>query len=274
MSITNECLICLNSQNWSRLNQILSEESNCKKLKNDPIFQVFESYLVAEIKKLDIDDTFDIPQLVLVRIFHLNRKYKLIELSDTCLKEIAEYLFYKSPSEEYAEVLVDNSEAIKYLEAKKTESERISKNATIAANLHLKIGAKGQVLFAKKITNSPQEDELFNIAANLFPDKLIYPNVALSVIIDNKILSHLNSDQKDLYFKSSLDLCIANRQTLMPEFFFELDSSWHDKPKQLEKDKLKDDIFNKAGMTLIRIRKKENKTMEEIFKLVLNEHAS
>jgi very-short-patch-repair endonuclease len=55
----------------------------------------------------------------------------------------------------------------------------------------------------------------------------------------------------------------------MPIFFIELDSSWHDEPKQVEKDRMKDEIFEKAGMALHRLRKKENKNMEEIFELYI-----
>ncbi|MFM7023632.1 MAG: hypothetical protein ACKOXB_11715 [Flavobacteriales bacterium] len=49
----------------------------------------------------------------------------------------------------------------------------------------------------------------------------------------------------------------------------ELDSSWHDKPKSVENDKMKDEIFQKAGLKLHRLRKKESKEMLDIFELFI-----
>jgi hypothetical protein len=74
------------------------------------------------------------------------------------------------------------------------------------------------------------------------------------------------------FFKSTLDLCIVNPITFIPEIFIELDSkTWHDKPENQEKDLMKDKIFRIAGIELHRIRKKENLEMNEIFKLFLRE---
>jgi hypothetical protein len=274
MSVTNDGLIGLRSQNWSEINRILSNESNCREMNEDPIFQIFESNLVNEIKRLDIKDTFDLPQLVLVRLFQLSTRNRLINLSEKCIVEIADYLFNKEPSEEYARLLLNNKKAIDFLQNKNKEADRAISNTTIAANLHVRVGAKGEIIYSKKITNSPQEEELFVIARKLFPNKLVYPNIALSVIIDDKILTELASEQIPFFFRSTIDLCIINTHTLIPEYYFELDSSWHDRPKQIERDIIKNQIFNKAGLTLIRIRKKENKTMKDVFELLLEKYAS
>ena len=56
----------------------------------------------------------------------------------------------------------------------------------------------------------------------------------------------------------------------MPELFIELDSSFHDKPQNAEKDKMKDEIFKKAGLKLHRLRKKENNEMIEIFEIFIS----
>ena len=77
---------------------------------------------------------------------------------------------------------------------------------------------------------------------------------------------------KSFFFKSTLDLCIVDSNTFKPKFFIELDSSWHDKPKQIENDRMKNEIFEKAGMELHRLRKKENKSMDEIFELYIKKN--
>lgn len=272
MSIANECLICLSSQNWSKLNSILSIESNWLELNDDPTFRIFESNLVSEIKKIDKDDTFELPQLVLIRIYQLNKSFKSLNLSKNCFQEIIEYLFNKTPSEEYAKLLPENPKAVEFLKNKQTEIQEIITRTKIASNLNIKIGSTGGLLFSKKITNSKQEDELFEVATEILANKLIYPNIALSLIIDSKILDQLTEEQKHIFFTSSLDLCVVNRETLMPEHFFELDSSWHDKPSQQKKDIIKNELFNMAGLKLVRIRKIDNKSIKTIFKLALREY--
>ena len=271
MSIANKCLIALNEQNWSKMNLILSEELKAGKISDDPTFQVFESYLVTEIKKLDKQDDFDLPQLVLVRLLTLFEQKK-IDLSQNCLTEIAEYLFSKNPSKKYADLLPNNNAARKFIQEKGLEIEENISQTIIADNLNVKIGTKGKLEYSKRIVNSQQEEELFNTASRLFPDKLVYPNLALSVIISDEILETLTKDEKTIFFTSSIDLCIIDRISLMPLQYFELDSSWHDSSRQIKKDATKDEIFKKAGLKLIRVRKKENKTMSEAFELFLKEH--
>jgi very-short-patch-repair endonuclease len=77
---------------------------------------------------------------------------------------------------------------------------------------------------------------------------------------------------KTFFQYSTLDLCIVDSKTFKPKFFIELDSSWHDTPKQIENDKMKDEIFHEAGIKLHRLRKKHNTSMQEVFELYINTH--
>jgi len=54
----------------------------------------------------------------------------------------------------------------------------------------------------------------------------------------------------------------------------ELDSSWHDSVNQNNKDNMKNMIFKKAGLKLHRLRKLENKPMQEVFELFLKNYYS
>lgn len=274
MSITNSCLNCLASQDWNKLNSIISDNKNHIELNSDPTFQVFERHLVSEIKKLSQLEELDSPKLVLVNIFRFSAKLKLLNLSDGCILEIADFLFSHYPSEEYAELLTENNEAKLFLQRKNEEKADSIINNRIAANLNVKIGKNNELLFTKVIFNSPQEKELFEVASSIYPEKLLLPNVALSTIINSKILDQLKQEEKEFFFRSTLDLCIVNRNSFLPEFFIELDSSWHDIPKQEINDSRKDNIFLKAGVKLIRLRKRQNMEMKDIFELVLKKHAS
>jgi len=100
-----------------KLNQLLSDENNCVKLAQDPIFVVFEHNLINEIKRHENEGSESLSN-VLVRIFQLNYNQKILKLSNECVLELTEYLFQKYPSEQYAKILTDNKSAQDYLKRK------------------------------------------------------------------------------------------------------------------------------------------------------------
>lgn len=272
MNVAEECLICLKEKKWDTLNNILSEKSNCEELSSNPIFQVFESNLINEVEKYERDGSEGLA-IVVARVFQVaTSKENLLSLSKTSIFQIAKYLFDKYPLEEYAEHLSGYDRAEEFLNRKESERDENVKKSLIAANLDIKIGEDGGFDFSKSIFNSPQEQEFYLAAQAVLNKKIILPNIALSTIIDSKITRLLDSSTTDYFYKATLDLCIVDPQSFRPIFFIELDSSWHDKPKQIKKDLMKDEIFKLAGYKLHRIRKTRNKTIVEIFKIYIQKH--
>ncbi|MBS9522408.1 DUF2726 domain-containing protein [Litoribacter alkaliphilus] len=271
MSISENCLKFLLEKKWLELNRVLSEEKNCLELASDPVFSIFENNLVSEIRKFENENSENLSN-VLTRIFQLNQNLKILKLSNTCLKQIAEYLFQKHPSEKYAKLLPDNELAKRFLDALSKERVLQAEKSILASKLNINVGMAGDLDFSKSIINSPQEVELYLAAKSLFETEILLPNTSLSSIIDSKITKLLDKKTCDFFFRSTLDLCIVDVTDFKPRFFIELDSSWHDIHEQLEKDKMKDEIFRKAGMTLHRLRKKENKSMKEAFELYLKKN--
>jgi very-short-patch-repair endonuclease len=271
VNITENCLKYLQTKEWLKLNQLLSDEKNCKELATDPIFSVFEMNLIREVQRYENDGNENL-STVLVRIFHLNQNLGILKLSENCVLELAEYLFQKHPSDQYAKILTENSEAQQFLKNKSSElTEKIEKTL-LASNLNVKIGTSGNLDFSKSIFNSPQEKELYLASKRILKDEILLPNIALSTVINSKVIVLLQNKTRSFFFQSTLDLCIVDSQTFIPKFFIELDSSWHDKPKQIENDRMKNEIFEKAGLELHRIRKKENKSMDEIFELYIKKN--
>lgn len=271
MNTTENSLKHLQEKNWLELNKLLSNEQNCSELASDPIFSIFEQNLVFEIERFENENAEDL-STVLARIFQLNQDLKVLNLSQTCIIQIAEYLFRKHPSEKYAKILTENVKAKEFLEKKSNEREHEIEKTIIAANLDIKIGVSGKLDFSKSIFNSPQEEELFFSAKSFLKEEILLPNISLSSIINSKITELLDSKTSTFFYQSTLDLCIVDSKTLKPIFFIELDSSWHDKPNQVLKDKMKDEIFQKAGFKLHRLRKKENKPMNEVFELFIKKY--
>ncbi|HAC63631.1 MAG TPA: hypothetical protein DCF68_08865 [Cyanothece sp. UBA12306] len=107
---------------------------------------------------------------------------------------------------------------------------------------------------------SHQEFEFFMAVREVFQMFLVYPNVALSCVIDfEKIKPHLSKEQKNFFFKGIIDCIVFDQSNnYQPVKIFELDSSYHDRPEQQQRDSYKDKILSLAGQKLYRIRKTSN----------------
>jgi len=273
MNPAEECLKYLSTRNWTELSKMLSNNSTAKDLADSPTFTIFESVFIDELKRLENETCEDVSTIA-YRIFQLHTYEKAIfTLSENSLKGIARYLFDKNPHESYAKILVDNQDAQIFLENLKFETQKKINNDRISANLNVKVGEYGKLQFDKDIFNgSDQEKELYLVAKRILSDSILLPNTALSTIINSKICDFLGGKTSTFFYKSTLDLCVVNSNTFRPELFIELDSSWHDKPKNIENDRMKDEIFQKAGLKLHRLRKKNNKEMSEIFELFIKQN--
>lgn len=99
-------------------------------------------------------------------------------------------------------------------------------------------------------------------------DFIVYPNVALSVIIDPdsaQVKQELSSQStfletldmqwctQNFFANSSVDLCVIAKSDYMPLVAFEIDGPSHLTEAQRKKDALKDLIFEKAGIPLLRL---------------------
>jgi len=113
------------------------------------------------------------------------------------------------------------------------------------------------VNFTKPLFNSRQEDDFFQALRQVFPTYGVYPNVALSCLINfEAIKSSLSSEERSFFFNGIVDCVVFDQhRNYTPVYFFELDSVFHDTPEQKGKDQYKDNILSLAGQKLYRIRK-------------------
>lgn len=253
--------------------KVLSNNSTAKDLAESPKFSIFENFFIDELKRHENETSEDLI-IVAARIFQIHRHdNSVFKLSENALRGIARYLFDKNPQEIYAEILINEADAQLFLRNQRNFIQKKINTELLRAHLNIKVGENGNLRFDKDIFNdSPQEKELYLAARNILTDSILLPNTALSTIIDSRVCAFLDNTTTNFFYKSTLDLCVANSTTFRPELFIELDSSWHDKPKNLDNDKMKNEIFKKAGLKLHRIRKKENKEMVEIFELFIKEN--
>src|SRR5690606_34678520 len=151
--MTENCLIFLQTKEWLKLNELLSDENNCKELASDPIFSIFETNLINEVRRYENDGDENL-STVLARIFQLSQNLNILKLSKGCVIELAEYLFEKHPSELYAKVLTENIDAQNFLKRKSNERTEKIEKTILASNLNIKIGKSGELDFSKSIFNS------------------------------------------------------------------------------------------------------------------------
>jgi len=121
---------------------------------------------------------------------------------------------------------------------------------------------------------SEEERKLFLAMRQIFDTYFVYPNVAMSNVINIDMISNkLTQQEKTYFYKSVIDFVVFDQlKGYQPIYFIELDSVWHDLYKVEENDKMKDRIFSIAGLKLIRIRHRLDRPIEEdIFIELINE---
>ena len=110
--------------------------------------------------------------------------------------------------------------------------------------------------YTTSLFKSRQEEEFFMGVREAFPMYTVYPNVALSCVINfDKIKIHLSQEERAFFFKGIIDCVVFDHhKSYKPTRFYELDSSYHDSLEQKQKDSYKDNILSLAGQRLNRIR--------------------
>ncbi len=128
----------------------------------------------------------------------------------------------------------------------------------------------------RSLFKSKQEKDFFYALRNIFQMHTVYPNVAVSSVIEfNSIKDSLSKEEKSYFFKSVIDTVVIDHSNdYRPLYFFELDSHYHFYDEQKKKDLMKDKILRKAGCKLYRIFKQEDNVsisdFETAIKDVLN----
>lgn len=134
-------------------------------------------------------------------------------------------------------------------------SQSQSKVVRVSENPNLNIIDGRRSLF-----KSAQEKEFFDAVRDVYPQFIVYPNVAMSSVLDfEKVKEFLSGAEKKYFFMAIIDCVVFDyHQLYLPKYFFEVDSLYHDEPTQAKKDEYKNNIFSAAGQKLYRIRRVGN----------------
>jgi hypothetical protein len=120
---------------------------------------------------------------------------------------------------------------------------------------------------------SGQEYEFFFALRKIFDTYHICPNVSISCLLNWESLKEcLTQDERDYFFKGIVDVVVFDQaEEFKPIYVFELDSPFHDNKDRIQKDKIKNSIFAKAGVKIIRVRKQDKKVSEKEFVTLIRE---
>jgi tetratricopeptide (TPR) repeat protein len=121
--------------------------------------------------------------------------------------------------------------------------------------LTLKVIHADSTIAYKPIFDHKQEYTIYKLLLEQFPNHLVFPNTALSAIFQYDGMKELLSYEEFQYFlMSRVDFCIVSTANYLPIIAFEIDSHYHDIPKQIERDQKKNRIFQVGGVPLLRLR--------------------
>jgi len=125
----------------------------------------------------------------------------------------------------------------------------------------------------RSLFKSKQEKDFFHALRNIFQMHTVYPNVAVSSVIEfNSIKDYLTQEEKSYFFTSVIDTVVIDHSNdYQPIYFFELDSHYHFETEQKKKDVMKDKILRKAGCKLYRIFKHEGNVSINDFEIAIKD---
>jgi hypothetical protein len=267
----------IQNEDWDQLTEFLSKHK--KDINTDPLLrhaaQTFISEFLNKTEAYIISKSNVASNLETLYTIHKSKYYILDDSQFKTL--ICRIVLWKKddliyaynyaqlfPNEKICQEVIEEYEKLIPKKIEHTQSDLIKvSERTNKSNVDYRIN----------LFKSPQEIEFFIALKEAFPTYQIYPNVAISCLLNWGIIKHdLSEEEKAYYFKAIVDFVVFDQaEGYMPIYFFELDSKHHDNTDVRIKDELKDSIFSKAGVRLLRIRKQNKKVGSNEFTKMIRE---
>jgi very-short-patch-repair endonuclease len=201
---------------------------------------------------------------------------KLFTFSEDQFEKIMVHLAKnaKSPEEAefYANKVANNAECASIIESINANKP---KELTHGQDANIKVHEiiTTNLNITKSIFKSKQERLFFLALRNCFPLFYIYPNIALSTIINLIAVEDiLDGKEKKFYYNTTIDFVVIDQfNDFKPMFAVELDSEWHRLNNQQSKDEIKNKIIKQAGLPFYRIENMNKyKSVEDFEQVILD----
>lgn len=124
----------------------------------------------------------------------------------------------------------------------------------------------------RPVFNGRQDYTVYSILIALFPNHLVFPNVALQTIFQySRIKGLVDQSTFEFFLMSQVDFCVTSTSNYLPLIAFEVDSRFHDEEDQKERDTKKDQVFRVGGVPLLRLRAHGKPTMAALRSQIVDE---
>ncbi|MFM7573549.1 MAG: hypothetical protein ACKO4S_10535 [Snowella sp.] len=238
----------IQSKKWFDLINVIHKYSSYQFfLKNQSIVNSLEIFEVQFCEDLESNLECANNQSVLEIIFQLH-KVRIYELSDhtftQTVAKLAKIHEKKGSTQEaynFANLCPQNSICAEIIKSYEESIPRViehsqSRKIQLTENQNI-----SDVDYTISLFRSKQEFDFFMAVRDLYQHYTIYPNVALSCVIDSKkIRSQISKEEYNFFFKGIIDCVVFDQHNnYKPIWFFELDSGYHDTPEQKQKDEYK-----------------------------------
>lgn len=267
----------LQKENWTELIGIFYQNKDL--IKKDLLLQTASettiSVMVQKAMELETNSDFieNLGQLTLLNAGHfIKLKPEQDEAINVAIAnaKIANLSLAYNYAKKYPDNEISQSIITKYHKEFPKEISNSSENRILTTENTLD---ENGIDARKSMFNSYQESEFFVALKRVFDTYQVYPNVALSNVIEYDLIKNqLNQTERNFFFKSSIDFAVFEPfKNYYPIYFFELDSIYHDTKEQKEKDRIKDKIFSLSNSKLYRIRKRDKTVNETEFEKIIRE---
>lgn len=280
MAIDRETIFQLvNNKDWPTLIEVFKDNDNCNFIENEPILKpVIEEYFIDELLTNSSmnDDAAYKYYLQVFFMLHSHKNYSFKLSNDNYKKLIIKIVGIEKDlkqANDYALEFPDEPICRQAIEFYRESIPKVVRHSqerelyvTENKNVH-------EIDATIGLFKSNQEYQFYKAIREVFPMFLVIPNVALNAVINfNLIKNELTPEEKKYFFYALLDCVVIDTENnYKPIKFIELDSPGHDKEKQKQNDKLKDNILAMAGQKLLRVRRTTFKEDEKDFIRLIRE---
>ncbi|RPD44118.1 DUF2726 domain-containing protein [Hymenobacter sediminis] len=255
---------------------------NKGKIKSDPLLNqaanVFASEFFRLLPSYDLMRASVEDNLTVMISLHRGKMY---EFSEEHYKLLIVNLAVRSRRDKetsvmYARMMPNEPECQKIInDYERGQPQRVkhSQSDTIQITTQPEVDAIPEMDYRISLFKSNQEQHFYKALKRAYDSYLVYPNVAFSTLLDIKNLQAVLTAEERRFFYSGIIDCVMfdPAEGYVPTHFFELDSVWHDSEEAQKRDAIKNSIFSKAGIKLIRIRKMDESIDDSAFLRMIRE---
>lgn len=272
-------LLMLQQRNWKSLIDLFKDNRIYQQIEQDLIIQsILESQFISELIRGNgfAADPEHLAYLEEFYMLHVSNHHKFA-LKETDLPPLVERIIvlHRVDSLEKAAyyarkyaTLPISIEILTEIEKNQPKIVQHSQSATIRVTENRQIEPTDSTT---SLFKSHQEYRFYKAVRSLFDTFLVFPNVAISALVDfESIKDHLDQKERSYFFTALIDcVVIDSENSFKPVRMLEIDSVYHDEEEQLAKDRMKDKIIAKAGHKLLRIRTTGSHSEDELWKLII-----